>query len=110
MQYWTMIALSLVIPATTLLNDGSNIDVPMNAALVSLGLLTFAALALFDLYPWQDLGQLACGTWLMGSSLMLSYSTGGLRYVHFGLGAMPVLLALYNLWRDRIGGKLPLVP
>jgi hypothetical protein len=100
-QYWTIIVLSLAIPAAALLGEDTNAAVVTNATLVSLGLLGFGAFALFDLDGVQDVGQLACGLWLMASPLWLDYSDAELRYVHVLSGAVPVLLATYNCWLDR---------
>ena len=101
LQYWTCVALSLVIPMVSLLGEASNTTVVTNATLVSLGLLGFGAFALFDLDGVQDIGQLGCGLWLMASPLWLNYSDAELRYVHFLSGTVPVLLAMYNGWHDR---------
>ena len=93
-----------VIWGSALLGERSNADVIMNSALVSFWLLAFGAFAIVGLHQWQDVGHVVCGLWLMASPLLLDYSDSELRYVHFGLGAVPVVLAFYNSrkdWRER---------
>lgn len=99
-QYWIAIALSLFLPTSALLGESSNVDVPMNAAVLALFLLAITALGLADLHPWQEFGQLGCAAWLTASPFMWDYSGEALTYWHIAFGLLLALLAGYNLWRD----------
>jgi SPW repeat len=54
-----------------------------------------------DLHRWQEGTEIALGSWLAASPMIFGYSTNGvLRFWHFGLGALVVLLAVLELWQD----------
>jgi hypothetical protein len=72
-----------------------------NATLVGLAVLALAAVELADLHCWEEVGQLACGLWLIASPYVFGYADGGaLMFWHFALGAAVVLLAALELWQD----------
>jgi len=54
-----------------------------------------------DLHRWEEGGEIACGLWLIVSSFTFGYAhAGALRYWHFVLGVVVVLLAVLELWQD----------
>jgi hypothetical protein len=72
-----------------------------NAVVVGLLVLGLAQLEYVSLHRWQEIGETALGLWLIGSPFTLGYAeTGALRYWHFILGAIVVLLAALKLWQD----------
>jgi hypothetical protein len=78
-----------------------------NAALVGALVFGLAQLEYVSLHRWQeigdlaDLGEIACGLWLMASPFTFGYAeAGALRYWHFALGAIVALLAALELWQD----------
>ena len=68
-QHWSIVAFGLLIPAAAFLADPSDIDIPMNATLLSLVLLSSTAFELVRLYAWQDASALLCGLWSAAFSL-----------------------------------------
>jgi len=80
-----------------------NQTVMWNAMLVGALVFSLAAVALVDLHRWEEIGEIACGLWLIASPYIFGYAgTGMLQYWHFGLGAVVVLLAVMELWQDRM--------
>ena len=103
-QHWSIIALGILIPAAALLGELSHIDVPMNAALLSLVLLGSTVFEVAGLHWCQDASEFACGAWLVVSPFAFGYANAGqLRYWHVASGALLMLLATYNLWKDYSG-------
>lgn len=100
-QHWSIVAFGILIPAAALLGDSSDIDVPMNATLLSLVLLSSTAFELVRLHVWQDTSALLCGLWSTVSPFAFGYADAGqLRYWHVTFGAMLMLLASFNLWKS----------
>ena len=72
-----------------------------NAIIVGALVLGLAALELASLQRWEEVGEIACGLWLVASPFFFGYAEAGLlRYWHFVLGATVVLLAVLELWQD----------
>ncbi len=72
-----------------------------NAVLVGALVLALAVLELGGLQRWEEAGEIACGLWLAASPFTFGYAeAGALRYWHFVLGAVVVLLAALELWQD----------
>jgi SPW repeat len=81
----------------------------LNSALTGLAVLLLAQLQLIRLRRWEDLAQLAAGLWLFSSPFIFAYAhQAHLRFWHWGLGALVVVLALLELWQDW--DKLPRSP
>lgn len=75
--------------------------VMLNAIIIGVLVLSLAAFELVDLHRWEEVGEIACGLWLIASPYIFGYAgTGTLQYWHFGLGAVVVLLAAMELWQD----------
>ena len=78
-----------------------------NAVLVGALVFGLAQLEYVSLHRWQaigeagEIGEIACGLWLMASPFTFGYAeAGALRYWHFALGAIVALLAALELWQD----------
>ena len=101
-QDWLGVALGISAGASPwAVGETSDEAVVLNAAQVGLLILGLAAFELVDLHRWEEMAQLACGTWLSVSPFVLGYADGGnLRHWHFVLGALVVLLAVLELWQD----------
>jgi hypothetical protein len=72
-----------------------------NAVLVGALVLGLAQLEYVSLQRWEEAGEIVLGLWLIASPFTFDYAeTGALRYWHFILGAIVVLLAALQLWQD----------
>ena len=78
-----------------------------NALLVGLFVFGLAELTYVSLTRWEEIGEIACGLWLIASPFTFGYAeSGALRYWHFLLGAAVVVLAALELWQDwKLSGK-----
>jgi hypothetical protein len=96
-----VIALSPWPAQSTYLGCPVTTDVVWNAMLVGILVSLLGAIELVDLHRWEQVGETACGVWLIASPYIFGYAGGGmLQYWHFGLGAAVALLALTELWQD----------
>ena len=78
-------------------------DIALNAAQVGLLILGLATFGLVQPSRWSDIGQLACGVWLMASPFMLPYAdTGRLADWHIALGLVVASIASLELWQDSL--------
>jgi SPW repeat len=72
-----------------------------NAAIVGLLVLALAVFEFVNLHRSEEVGEVACGLWLIASPFVFGYADGAaLMYWHFVLGAIVVLLAAVELWQD----------
>ena len=72
-----------------------------NAILVGALVLGLAQLEYVSLQRWEEVGEIALGLWLIASPFIFGYADADdLRYWHFVLGAVVVLLAIFELWQD----------
>jgi hypothetical protein len=100
-QQWSIVALGILITAVALLGDSSDVNVPMNAALLSFVLLSSTGFELVGLHRWQDTCEFLCGIWSAASPFAFGYAEAGqLRYWHVASGALLMLLASFNFWKD----------
>ena len=100
LQHWSIVAFGILIPAAALFGS-SDIDMAMNATLLSLVLLGSTGFELMGFYVWQDTCVFLCGTWSTVSPLAFGYAEAGqLRYWHVTSGALLMLLGAFNLWKD----------
>ena len=71
-----------------------------NAVLVGVLVLGLAQLEYVRRQRWEEIGEMACGIWLIASPFTFGYAeAGALRYWHFLLGAIVALLAALELWQ-----------
>ena len=76
-------------------------SVVLNALMVGALVLGLALSEYVSLRRWEEVGEIACGLWLIASPFIFDYAqSGALRYWHFILGAIVVLLAALELWQD----------
>lgn len=69
-----------------------------NAAIVGVAVLMLAQLELLRARRWEEVAELACGLWLCASPFVFGYAhEQHLRFWHWALGGMVVLLALLEL-------------
>lgn len=72
-----------------------------NAILAGALVLVLAQLEYVSLQRWEEIAQIVLGLWLIASPFTFGYAEAGpLRYWHFVLGAIIVLLAAWELWQD----------
>ncbi|MGE5165202.1 MAG: SPW repeat protein [Sphingobacteriales bacterium] len=72
-----------------------------NAILVGALVLLLAQLEYVSLQRWEETGEILLGLWLIAAPFTFGYVEAGLlRYWHFVLGAITVLLASWELWQD----------
>ena len=73
----------------------------LNAILVGAIVFVLGEYEAADLHRWQEGGEIALGSWLAASPFIFGYSADGtLRFWHFVLGAVIVILAVLELWQD----------
>ena len=73
----------------------------LNAILVGAIVFVLGEYEAADLHRWQKAGEIALGSWLAASPFIFGYSADGtLRFWHFVLGAVIVILAVLELWQD----------
>ena len=73
----------------------------LNAVLVGAMVFVLAEFEFANLHRWQEFGEFALGSWLAASPFIFGYSADGtLRFWHFVLGAVIVILAVLELWQD----------
>ena len=72
-----------------------------NAVVAGALVFFFSELEATNLHRWQEGGEIALGSWLAASPFIFGYSAdGALRFWHFVLGAVTVILAVLELWQD----------
>ena len=72
-----------------------------NAIVVGSMVFVLGELEAADLHRWQEGGEIALGSWMVASPFIFGYSANGtLRFWHFVLGAVIVILAVLELWQD----------
>jgi hypothetical protein len=80
---------------------GNTQAVASNATIVGILLLALGASEFLHLRRWEEGLETACGLWLIASPFIFGYAdTGTLRYWHFVLGAVVVVLAVLELRQD----------
>lgn len=73
----------------------------LNAILVGAVKFVLGEYEAADLHRWQEGCEIALGSWLVASPFIFGYSADGvLRFWHFVLGAVTVILAVLELWQD----------
>jgi SPW repeat len=76
-------------------------SVVLNSLVVGALVLGLALSEYVSLRRWEEIGEIACGLWLIASPFILDYAqSGALQNWHFILGASVVLIATLELWQD----------
>jgi|SRR5215470_16399110 len=97
---WVGMLLGMVIAVSPWLVVQSVDQLAMwNAIFVGAFIFGLAQLAYVSARRWEEIAEAACGVWLIASPFTFAYA-GALRYWHFSLGAIVVLIAVLELWQD----------
>ena len=92
---------ALIVLTAWIGNDVVSQTVAANATIVGILVLALGAAEVVDLRRWEESLEAACGLWLIASPFIFGYADAGtLRYWHFVLGAIVVLLAVLELRQD----------
>ena len=105
---WVSMLLGVVIGLSPwLAGQHGDQAVMWNAVLVGALVLGLAQLEYISLQRWEEAGEMVLGLWLIASPFTFGYAEAGtLRYWHFILGAIVVVLAIVELWQDwRLSDK-----
>jgi len=99
---WISMLIGVLIAASPwLTQQQDNPAVLGNALLVGLFVFGLAQLTYAGPTRWEEIGEIACGFWLIASPFTFEYvGSGSLRYWHFLLGAAVMLIAVLELWQD----------
>lgn len=69
-----------------------------NTMLVGVLVSLLGAVEFVTLHRWEQIGEIACGSWLIASPFIFGYEGGGfLQYWHYGLGVAVLLLSMIEL-------------
>jgi len=90
----------LIVLSPALAGAEAGVALTISAGLAGLIITMLALLELLSLERWEELLELAAGLWMVLSPLVLGYD-GTLRVVHYVLGGLVAVLALFELWQDR---------
>ena len=97
----SMVLGALIVLTAWMVGDVGSQPVAINATIVGLLVLALGASEFLDLRRWEEGLETACGLWLIASPFVFGYADAGtLRYWHFILGFVVVLLAVLELGQD----------
>jgi SPW repeat len=92
---------ALIVLTSWMIGDGNIQAVATNATIVGILVLALGASEFLDLRRWEEGLETACGLWLIASPFIFGYADAGtLRYWHFVVGAVVVVLAGLELRQD----------
>ena len=92
---------ALIVLTSWVFGDAGTQSVAINTAIVGILVLALGSSEFLALRRWEEGLETACGLWLIASPFVFGYANAGtLRYWHFTLGAVVVLLAVLELWQD----------
>ena len=99
---WLSILLGLLIGLSPWLSGQMGSQAIMfNAVVVGAMVFILGQYEAADLHRWQEGGEIMLGSWMIASPFIFGYSANGaLRFWHFVLGAIVVILAVIELWQD----------
>jgi hypothetical protein len=81
--------------------QSADVAVTLNAVVVGILVLLFAAIELVHPHRSEEIAEFLCGVWLMASPFVFGYAGAGqLRWWHFVLGALVAFLAALEYWQD----------
>ena len=101
---WLLLALGAVICLSPSLADRGYYDLPAaSAVIVGLIIVFVAQLEIVAQSRWEEIINLMCGAWIAAAPLVLGYY-GQLRFWHFGLGGLVVIITLFEWWQDKQKG------
>lgn len=98
---WVGMLIGVLIGISPWLAEQQSDQAVWNAILVGALVLLLAQLEYVSLQRWEETGEILLGLWLIAAPFTFGYEEAGLlRYWHFVLGAITVLLASWELWQD----------
>ena len=102
-QIWedgaSMVLGFLVVLSPWLSNAATGTAMMITTGFVGVLIVAMAGLEMVSLRRWEETIETLCGAWLIASPFVFGYG-GALKSWHIALGALVVLLALYELWQD----------
>ena len=102
-QIWedgaSMVLGFLVVLSPWLSNAATGTAMMITTGFVGVLIIAMAGLEMVSLRRWEETIETLCGAWLIASPFVFGYG-GALKSWHIALGALVVLLALYELWQD----------
>lgn len=94
-------AIGFLIVLSPILNGaGATTAVIVNVGLAGVLIFALALMELVYVQRWEEVLEMICGAWVVASPIWFGYG-GAIRIWHFVLGALVVILALFELWQDR---------
>ena len=101
---WFLLALGTLIFLSPSFADSGYHGLPAaSAVIVGLIIMFVAQLEIVALSRWEQIINLICGAWIAAAPLILGYDSQ-LRFWHFGLGSLVVVIVLFELWQDKQKG------
>ena len=99
---WLGAGFGLLIALTpNFVSEAVDKGVQLNTILIGFLVLLVALVERVRLHHWEEVAEIVLGAWVIALPFLYGYAgTGVLRYWHFGLGGLVVLLALHELWQD----------
>ena len=99
---WLGAGLGFLIALTpSLVSETVDKGIQLNTALIGILVLLVAFFERVRLHHWEEVAEIVLGAWLIALPFIHGYAgEGALRYWHFALGGIVVLLALHELWQD----------
>ena len=99
---WLGAGLGLVIALTpNFVSEAVNKGVQLNTVLIGFLILLVALVERVRLHHWEEVVEIVLGAWVIALPFIYGYAgIGMLRYWHFALGGIVVLLDLHELWQD----------
>jgi hypothetical protein len=92
---------ALIVLTSWMVDDAVSQTAAANATIVGILVLALGASEVVDLRRWEEALEAVCGLWLIASPFIFGYADAGtLRYWHFALGIIVVLLAVLELRQD----------
>ncbi|MDH3742654.1 MAG: SPW repeat protein [Hyphomicrobiales bacterium] len=102
-QIWedgaSMVLGFLVVLSPWLSNAATGTAMMITTGFVGVLIVAMAGLEMVSLRRWEETIETLCGAWLIASPFVFGYG-GALKSWHIALGALVVLLAVYELWQD----------
>lgn len=99
---WVGAGLGLLIALTpNFVSEAVGKGIQLNTILIGFLVLLVALVERVRLHHWEEVAEIALGAWVIALPFIYGYAgTGVLRYWHFALGGLVVLVALHELWQD----------
>ena len=101
---WLLIGLGGVLLLTPALVQGEMPPLVLYSALsVGAAIMIMALFAITLKGRWEEIVQFILGVWLAASVVVLDYGIAGdLLILHFAIGALVALMAVFEFWQDSL--------